>query len=144
MRRLVILDTGPLVAFLSARDKYHDWTVSRWREIQPPFITCESVLAEACYLLRSHPRARASVLDLLGRGIVVVPFHLAEHASPIAQLMKKYSNINMSLADACLVRMADVVANSSVLTLDSDFRLYRRANRTVLPVIMPDFGRPGK
>jgi predicted nucleic acid-binding protein len=55
--------------------------------------------------------------------------------------MKKYAKIPISLADACLVRMADVIAGSSVLTLDSDFRIYRKANRTILPIISPDNGR---
>jgi predicted nucleic acid-binding protein len=141
MRRLVLLDTGPLVAFLNRRDKFHDWAVSQWSDIEPPFLTCESMLAEACYLLRSYPKAHMVIMDLLRRGIINIPFHIADHAEPVALLMKKYAKIPISLADACLVRMADVIAGSSVLTLDSDFRIYRKANRTILPIISPDNGR---
>jgi predicted nucleic acid-binding protein len=141
MRRLVLLDTGPLVAFLNRRDKFHDWAVSQWNEIEPPFLTCESILVEACYLLRSYPKAHMVIMDLLRRGIINIPFHIADHAEPVALLMKKYAKIPISLADACLVRMADVIAGSSVLTLDSIFRIYRKANRTILPIISPDNGR---
>jgi predicted nucleic acid-binding protein len=141
MKRLVLLDTGPLVAFLDLRDKFHALVVAHWAEIDPPFLTCESVLAEACYLLRSYPKANAAVMELLRRGLIRIPFHIAEHAEPVAMLMKKYQKVPMSLADACLVRMADIVAGSTVLTLDSDFRIYRKANRTILPVIIPDISR---
>ncbi len=141
MKRLVLLDTGPLVAFLNCRDKYHDWTIQQWTDIEPPLLTCESVLAEACYLLRSYPGASAIVMDILRRGVIRIPFHIADNAEPVSRLMKKYAQIPISLADACLVRMTDVIAGSSVLTLDSDFRLYRKANRTIIPSIMPDIRR---
>ncbi|MGA2799067.1 MAG: PIN domain-containing protein [Thermoguttaceae bacterium] len=141
MKRLVLLDTGPLVAFLDLRDKFHALAVAHWANIEPPFLTCESVLAEACYLLRSYPKANAAVMELLRRGLIQIPFHVAEHADPVAMLMKKHQKVPMSLADACLVRMADIIAGSSVFTLDSDFRLYRKANRTILPVIIPDISR---
>ena len=124
MKRLVLLDTGPLCSpSWTSDDKFHALVVAHWAEIEPPFLTCESVLAEACYLLRSYPKANAAVMDLLRRGLIRIPFHVAEHADPVALLMKKYQKVPMSLADACLVRMADIVAGSSVFTLDSDFRL---------------------
>jgi len=144
MKRLILLDAGPLVSFLECRDKFHDWAVAQWTDIEPPLLTCESVLAEAFYLLRSYPKGCMAIMDLLRRGVIRIPFHVAEHADPIALLLKKYAQVPMSLADACLVRMADVIAGSSVLTLDSDFRIYRKANRTIIPVILPDNSRSKK
>ena len=52
MKRQVILDTGPLVAFLNSRDRYHDWAKAQWAQTGPPRSTCEAVVSEACFLLR--------------------------------------------------------------------------------------------
>ena len=52
--------------------------------------------------------------------------------------MKKYNDIPMSLANACLVRMSENITDSKICTLDSDFRIYRREKRKVIPLIIPD------
>jgi uncharacterized protein len=137
MRRRVILDTGPLVAFLLHNDRYHTWTKEQWAEIERPFLTCEPVLTEALFLLRSLPGANAGVWDLLRRGGIQLSFRLNEHVEPLSLLMKKYANVPMSLADACLVRMAETIPDSAILTLDEDFRIYRKSNRTIVPTILP-------
>jgi uncharacterized protein len=144
MKRLVLLDTGPLVAFIDCRDQFHTWSATQWADIEPPFLTCESVLAEACYLLRSYPKACAAILEMVSSNLVQIPFRIAEDSHAIALLLKKYAQVPISLADACLVRMANAITGSTVLTLDTDFRLYRKANRTVIPLIMPDIGRSRK
>ena len=56
-------------------------------------------------------------------------------------LIRKFANVPMSLADACLVRMTELDAQSAIVTLDSDFRVYRRNRRRIVPTIMP--GREG-
>lgn len=137
MNRRVLLDTGPLVALLNRRDKHHAWATLQWADAEPPFLTCEAVLSEACFLLRAAPDGQHAVLELLRRRAVEVAFHLEEHLEPVARLMGKYATVPMSLADACLVRMADAYPESAVLTLDSDFLLYRKSGRRVVPVIMP-------
>ena len=137
MRRRVLLDTGPLVAYFNRREKHHEWAVTAWQEISPPLLTCEAVISEACFLLQSRGGASQAVLDLVSRGGMSVAFAVADHAGPISRLMAKYSNIPMSLADACLVRMAELHPDSAVLTLDSDFNIYRKNGRQVIPTIMP-------
>jgi uncharacterized protein len=137
MNNTYILDTGPLVANIDRKDKDHQWIESIWRRIQPPLYTCEAVISEACFLLQSYPRGVEAVMDFARRGIVRIEFQLQDHVESIAILLKKYANVPMSLADACLVRMAEAIPGSSVLTLDSDFRIYRKSNRTVIPTIMP-------
>jgi len=77
-------------------------------------------------------------MELVRRGIVVVGFHLEDHATPVAKLLGKYASVPMSLADACLVRMSECYADSAVMTLDSHFRLYRRHGRLAISVLMPD------
>jgi uncharacterized protein len=138
MNRRVLLDTGPLVALLNGRDKHHQWARLQWSQTAPPLLTCEAVLSEACFLLRAAPGGNAAVMELLRRHVVEVAFHLEDHVETLARLMRKYASVPMSLADACLVRMAELSPESALLTLDRDFRLYRKDGRRVLPVVMPE------
>jgi predicted nucleic acid-binding protein len=79
-----------------------------------------------------------AVIELVSRGLVAVPFRLDAEAVPIEKLLAKYASVPMSLADACLVRMAEQYAASVVLTLDGDFKLYRKNGRQVIPIVMPE------
>lgn len=138
MRRQIILDTGPLVALLNRRDAYHGWAEAQWAQIEPPLLTCEAVLSEAFFLLRKLSPENQAVMKLVDRRIVKVAFSLDDHMKPVAELVAKYANIPMSLADACLVRMAELYPDGAVLTLDRDFRLYRKHGRRVVPLIIPN------
>ncbi|WP_420447678.1 type II toxin-antitoxin system VapC family toxin [Candidatus Palauibacter sp.] len=135
----ILLDTGPLIAFLNSRDRYHPWAREQWARVEPPFLTCEAVIAEACFLAyRLASGAPEAVVSLVERGVLDVSFGLADEAAAIARMMKKYDDVPMSLADACLVRMSEQRPGSVVLTLDSDFRIYRRSGRQPIPTRMPD------
>lgn len=134
----VILDTGPLVALLNSRDRHHAWAVDQWSRIAPPLRTCDSVLAEACFLVQPFEGGHTAVLDLVRRSVVDTSFQLAEEVGAISRLLKKYRDVPMSLADGCLVRMAELDDEGIVLTLDSDFRVYRKNGRQVIPTLSPD------
>lgn len=138
MKPRVLVDTGPLVAFLNRADRYYKWAVDRAAAISPPLFTCEAVVSEACFLLRDIPNAPDALLELVKRKLVTVPFQLESEITAVKKLMTRYANVPMSLADACLVRMSEQYAGSTVLTLDRDFRIYRRLGRQVIPVITPD------
>jgi len=138
MKTSVVIDTGPLVAFLNRRDTWHGWVKKQLSEIEPPLLTCESVISEVCFLLRKIQEGPAAILELLERGLMTVPFRLENEISSIRKLMKRYRDVPISLADACLVRMAEQHGESEVLTLDSDFRIYRKHGRQIIPTIMPD------
>jgi predicted nucleic acid-binding protein len=135
--RRVLLDTGPLVAFLNGRDRYHAWVKGRLASITPPLLTCEAVLSEACFLLRKTEGGGEAVLELLGRGLLAVPFRIEEEVSAVSKLLARYASVPMSFADACLVRMAEQHDATPVLTLDADFRVYRMRGRQVVPTVMP-------
>lgn len=138
MSARVILDTGPLIAFLNSRDEHHDWSRRQWARIEPPFLTCEAVVAEACFLAgRLASGAQEAVVTLVERGVLDLSFRLADEAAVVARMMKKYRDLPMSLADACLVRISEQNQRSVVLTLDGDFRIYRRGGRDPVPVRMP-------
>ena len=133
----IIIDTGPLVALRNKRDQYHAWARRVLDTIEPPLWTCEAVLTEACFLLGQITGGPDAVLELLARDIVKVDFKLSEEVAAVGALMSRFQSVPMSLADACLVRMTELVSSSVVLTLDSDFHIYRRNRRLVVPTIMP-------
>ena len=133
----LIIDTGPIVAFLNRADFYHEWALRQFSELIPPFYTCESVISETCFLLRNTENGQKNILKLLERELIQISFNLKEEISTLMTLMKKYDDIPMSLADACLVRMSEQISDSTICTLDSDFSIYRKEKRNVIPVIMP-------
>lgn len=133
----IISDTGPLVAYLDRSDRDHAWAKEVFMGITRPLLTCEAVIAEALFLLRRGGIEPDGLLDLIARGLVVPKFNLAGEIAAIQQLMKTYRNIPMSLADACLVRMSEIYGDSKVMTLDSDFTVYRKSRRRVIPLICP-------
>lgn len=133
----MILDTGPLVAIIHRDDQYHAWSTEQADEIAAPFLTCEAVLSEAYFLLKGIPNARDSLMNLVVSGMVQVPFSLRDEIEPVARLLNRYADIPMSFADACLVRMCEQHSSSTLFTTDSDFRIYRKHGRQVIPVMAP-------
>ena len=138
MRPGLLLDTGPLVALLDRRDVHHEWTKDLFRETRPPAYTCEAVLSEVCFLLRSLPGGSDAAMRLVEDRVVEAPFRLAEEASAVRRLMSRYASVPMSLADACLVRLSELHGDVPLATFDGDFRVYRRSGRRVVPTVMPD------
>ena len=79
-------------------------------------------------------------MELVARGIVKAPYRLEVDAEGVRKAMDRYNDLPMSLADACLVRMAEPHEPVEVLTLDSHFHVYRLSNRRIVPVRMPGGG----
>jgi uncharacterized protein len=134
---VAIVDTGPLVAFFDRAEQYHRWVVDRFEELDAPLLVCEPVLAEAMYLLARYPKAQDAVLELIHNGALSVAFRLDEHLDLLRRLLQKYRDTPMSLADACIVRMSEIHERHAVLTLDSDFLVYRKHGRASLTLIHP-------
>ncbi len=122
----VLLDTGPLVALLSRNDAQHARAIRLFADCEPPFRCCEAVLAEACFLMRKvDPAGPAEVAALGRKGVYTIALALEEHWTNIETLLRKYANRPIALADACLIRCAEVHDEPRVLTFDSDFQVYR-------------------
>ena len=134
----IIIDTGVLVAFLMGSDKFHQWSVHTLNHIQYPLLTCELVLTEVCFLLQKIHLGREKVLQLVQQKYLEILVYLSPEVESIRILMQRYDSVPMSLADACLVKMAEIYTDASVLTLDSDFRIYRKHRNQIIPLIMPD------
>ena len=134
----VLLDSGPLVAYLASDEAHHAWATEQFRQHDGPIITCEAVISEAWFLLRRQPRHLSRLRAMLADGVFDLSFHLEDHAAVISRMMDRYHDVPMSLADACLVRLSEVHPRLPLLTLDSDFKIYRRHGRQLIPVITPD------
>ncbi len=136
MTGILLLDTGPLVALLVPKEKHHRWAQQALR-VRTRVLTCEAVLSEACFLLRKFDKASRALRGMLEDGVLeLVP--LSAETAALSKLLERYASVPMSFADASLVRMSELFARSVVATLDSDFRVYRRNGRQVIPLLMPD------
>lgn len=137
MLRQVIVDTSILVALIDQRDHCHDWACEQLGLILPPLLTCEAVISETWFLLGRVRNGREALLLLLEQNQVSVEFDLSMERVSVIALIRRYQSVPASVADAELVRMAELSFNSSVFTLDSDFQIYRKNRNTPVPLITP-------
>lgn len=133
----VLVDTGCIVALLDRSERNHEQCVQAIARLEAPLLTCEAVIAESCYLLRKLKGAQEAVFQNIAEGQFLLPFRLADNITQVAVLLEKYSDVPMSLADACLVAMAPEYATGAILTLDSDFLIYRWAGDRPLDPLVP-------
>jgi predicted nucleic acid-binding protein len=134
---LAIADAGPLVAMFDRKDRYHEWVGERVRELRTPLLVCEPVVVEAMYLLRHQPAAMDGLFAGMELGAFRIAFHVDDHLAAVRHLHARYRDRPMSLADACIVRMAELNEQHAVFTLDSDFLFYRKNGNVPLNVIYP-------
>lgn len=137
MNEIVLVDAGPLLAWLNRADEHHDWALAQMSRLRPPLRTCEPVLTEVAYHLQALRDDPAKAPELVTAGVVEVAFGVEDEAAALTSLMRRYANVPMSFADACMVRLSEIRDNPVVFTLDSDFLIYRRHGRMVIPTLMP-------
>jgi uncharacterized protein len=125
------------VAYLKRDDKDHDWAREMFHRLTSPLRTCDAALSEAFFLLRQTHGGTGKLLALLERGLGIPDFNLLAELAAVGQLLRRYESVPMSLADACLVRMAELHRDATVFTLDGDFKIYRRHKRQMIPLIHP-------
>ena len=128
-----IADTGFLVAFLNRRDRHHGWAIRLAQDVSEPLVTCEAVLAEAVF----HVGSADHVLALLRDGLARVDFDLNSSQARLETLAKRYADRAPDLADLCLICLSERFPTRPVITLDGDFRIYRRHQREAIPILMP-------
>jgi predicted nucleic acid-binding protein len=128
--RAILLDTGAIVALLDRSERKHAACAEAIQETSAPLVTCEAVIAESCYLLRGQAGAAEAILENVRTGAFRIPLQLSREAGSLQRLFRKYRDREMDLADACLVHLAGEFETGDILTLDSDFEIYRwGANR---------------
>ena len=135
MAKTVLVDSGALIALLRRDDQHHKWASVTAEQVAAPWQTCDAALSEAFFLVGRAGRPKLA--ELLRRRIVVSTFSFDDEYNSTLDLMGKYASVPMSLADACLVRMTEMLTDPVLITTDSDFRVYRRHSRQVIPCLLP-------
>ena len=133
----VLLDTGPLVALFSEREAHHPWAKAQFAQWPEPCVTCEPVLTESFHLLAKVRGGAAALRTALREGLILLDFAMRPELAAVLELMNRYENLPMSLADACLVRMAEMNPGARIFTLDADFRIYRKNRTEMIEAIAP-------
>jgi predicted nucleic acid-binding protein len=134
----VLVDTGPLVSILSARDEHHKRCTRALESIRPPLLTCWPVLTEATWLLRREPFAVDRLLSTVREGWLELLPLAADAAAPIARILEKYRSLDPQIADAALVHLAEQERIDTIFTLDRrDFSVYRIGGRRRFRIV-PD------
>ena len=121
----VLLDTGMIVALLDPTDSFYARCSDAMADVGAPLVTCETVIAESCYLLRDVEGAAEAILHSVATREFLIPISLADAAVPVRRIMAKYRDRNIDLADAFLIHLADEFSAGDILTVDRDFRIYR-------------------
>ena len=128
-----IADTGLLVALVNSRDAHHTWALRVAEQVAEPLLTCEPVLAETAF----HLGNVELILEMVSEEFVALAFDCNDHLPQLMALTKRYTDRRPDLADLCLIRMSELFPNHSIITVDQDFRVYRRNKREVIPLICP-------
>jgi uncharacterized protein len=131
-----IVDTGPLVGWINARDQWHDWSVEIMEELQPPLLTCEAVIAEAAWQLGRSREAVDQLYGLVEAGALRVVDLLPDHMPHLRALAAKYPQLDF--CDAAIVRLAEMFPRAKVVTTDTaHFTVYRRFRDKPLSLVHP-------
>jgi len=125
---MTLVDAGPLVALLSNADGSHQICREAVRAIRAPMLTVWPVLTEVMHLLRVSWPAQDALWDMLSEGrLGLLPLD-ASDVPRMRELMRKYRDLPMDVADAALVTVAEREGITRVFTLDRrDFEVYRPA-----------------
>ena len=136
MTNAVLVDTGPIVAALSEADEHHAVCVEQLRLLTGPLVTCWPVITEAVWLLRKYPQiARRLLSSFHGQPFDLIPLGAAD-LSGITEILAKYEDLGIQLADAALIHLANREGIDTIFTLDRrDFGVIRLARGKRVRVI---------
>ncbi|HVF46485.1 MAG TPA: hypothetical protein VNA17_02855 [Pyrinomonadaceae bacterium] len=133
-RGSIIVDAAAIVASIDELDQWHADANRLFRELAKPLLTCESAVSESCHLLKGAKNGPDRVLELASGGAIKIEYNAGPDIGFLQLMMFKYRDVPMSFADACLVRMSEIF-DAPVFTFDTDFRIYRRNKRNIIPLI---------
>ena len=122
----VLVDTGPLVALLDRSDRDHIACQETLSSLNDSMVTVWPVVTEAIYMLRAYWQAQDALWEMIETGAVGILPLVTEDVPRMRELMHKYRDLPMDLADAALVRVAERERLRRIFTLDRrDFQIYR-------------------
>ena len=134
---MILVDAGPLVALVDAGDQHHRRCAAALRNLREPLGTVWPVLTEAIYLLGDLRQGQEALWEIIERGALqLLPLALPD-IPRIRELMRKYANRPMDLADAALICVGERQSIRKFFTIDRrDFNMYRLHGR-VRPIVIP-------
>jgi predicted nucleic acid-binding protein len=135
--KAALLDSGAIVAMLDRAEQYHAVCRELVETTEVPLVTCEAVIAESCYLLRSVKGASEQILANVAAGIFQMPIPLSSAAGSVARILAKYADREIDLADACLIHLATELSVGDIFTLDRDFHVYRWGRNQPFKLLIP-------
>ena len=131
-----LVDAGPLVGLLSESDQWHAWSSRTLAVLDEPLMTTETALAEVCHLVGRYRPALLEVTAMLTDGRLCALPVLSQQPQRVGELLAKYPE--MDAGDATLVVLSELFPRAKLITVDNDFRRYRRSRNQVIPLVMPE------
>jgi predicted nucleic acid-binding protein len=137
MQNAVLVDSGPLIALFDRSDGYHQRIASFIRHFPCQLVSTLAVLTEVSYMLNFSVNAQIDFLEWVMRGGLRLEAVEQEDMAKIAALIKKYQDLPCDLADATLLLAAEKTGIRSIISIDSDFNIYRLSGKTLIQNIFP-------
>ncbi|HWA28891.1 MAG TPA: PIN domain-containing protein [Lacunisphaera sp.] len=131
-----LVDAGPLIGFLDRDDQWHEWSLRTLEVLDEPLAATETVVAEVCHKVRKLRPALGVIPRLVAEERLVLVPAFAGQPQRVGELLAKYPD--MDAGDATLVVLSELFPRAKLITVDADFRRYRRLRNQAIPLVMPD------
>ena len=125
MKNITLIDSGPLIALFDKGDKYHQKILDFFKTYRGEFITTWAVVTEVTHMLDFNLQVQLDFLRWLELEALTIYEIKQSDLSEIIPMMTKYTNVPMDLADSTLMFVAQKENIKDILSIDSDFDIYR-------------------
>lgn len=127
--RNTLIDAGPCIALFNRDDKYHESVKHLLNDYDGYLTTTWPVITEVVWLLKFSVQAQVSFLEWMERGGVRILLLEQSSLARIIELYRKYADLPMDLADASLIVAAESLRINDIITIDSDYYVYRTKSK---------------
>jgi len=127
-----LIDAGPLIALFNKNDKYHEQIKQFLKEYKGKLISSWPVITEVSHMLSFNIKTQIDFMTWINRGAIQLEDIDSEGINRILELSKKYSDVPMDLADASLVVIAEKKKIKEIITIDSDYDIYRTIKKEMI------------
>ncbi len=137
-----LIDAGPIIALFDRDDHYHKSVIQFLKTYKGQLISTWPVLTEVAHMLDFSTQTQLNALRWVERGgVKLIPLE-AEHLERIITLTEKYQDVPMDLADSSLVVMAEELNLTQIITIDSDYYVYRIGKQGTFTNLLEPYLRP--
>jgi len=134
-----LIDAGPFIALFDKDDKYHEKVKDFLKKFHGHLTTTWPVLTEVCHLLDFNVNVQIDFLKWIQRKAIMIHELEDQHLSRIIELTEKYSDVPMDLADASLMVVAETEKITHIITIDSDYHIYRTSKKVKLKNLLEGY-----